>query len=422
MRRGAGFETLLRCAVLALALVLPFLLGLLTTYVLLLLLIIIVGYLALQQRTARPSLDLAGKLFFLAFLVMAADIAINAMRAGHWHDLLYAFDFGMLVFYGPLAALLDRGAKPANSGIVANVALAGTLFALLIGIVFEVVQQPYRFEGINSDPIRFSDTAVLTGFLSLMGVLAFPGPRRWIYLLGPPSSLAVAVMTGSRSALLAFPLLLVLAIVVLVERKRVALAVIAASTAAGALVVALLAQWFSVDRAASAIPLVRHLLTGATVTDETTLQRFAIYRAGVQAFWQSPILGVGWHNKMEAIRPYLPPEYESLANLTHLHDEVLNFAVGMGVVGVLVYLALLVVPIVVCLKSPRDSQFRARLYGCILLVASYVTLGLADVMLSFELHTALYVAFTALLLSYCRDRPAAKSDVDRTATPAGLEV
>jgi len=27
-------------------------------------------------------------------------------------------------------------------------------------------------------------------------------------------------------------------------------------------------------------------------------------------------------------------------------------------------------------------------------------------MLGFELHTALYVVLTALLLSYCRDRPA----------------
>jgi O-antigen ligase len=229
-------------------------------------------------------------------------------------------------------------------------------------------------------------------------------------------------MTGTRSALLAFPLLLVLAIVMLIERKRVALAVIAASTAVGALVVALLAQWFSAERAATALTLVRHLLTGGTVSDETTLQRFAIYRAGVQAFWQSPIFGVGWHQKMEAIRPNLPPEYESLANLTHLHDEVLNFAVGMGIVGVLVYLALLVVPIAVCLKSPRDSQFRARLYGCTLLVGSYVTLGLADVMLSFELHTALYVVLTALLLSYCRDRPAARIAVDQTATFGGLEA
>ena len=96
-----------------------------------------------------------------------------------------------------------------------------------------------------------------------------------------------------------------------------------------------------------------------------------------------------------------------LATLPHLHDEVLNFAVGSGVIGVGIYVLLLLTPLIVCLRSPRDGQYRTRLYGCVMLVGSYFTLGLADVMIGFELHTALFVALTALLLSYCRDRPAA---------------
>jgi len=405
LRSYAGFETLLRRTMLAATLVLPFALGMLTTYALLLVLIVIALYLALQPHPARPSLDLAGRVFLVAFLIMAADIAVIAISSNRWHDLVYALDFGMLVLYGPLAALYDRGANPRNSAVVANVALIGTLVALAIGLYLEL-QHPYRVAGINSDPIRFSDTAVVLGFLSLMGVLAYRGPRRWIYLLGPPAALVVTILSGSRSAMLALPLLVVLAIVMLIERKRVALAGVAAAIAAGGVAVAFLAERFSDERAMTLFTVARNLVTGASLSDDTTLQRFAIYRAGIQAFWQSPVFGVGWHQRMEAIRPLLPPEYKALADLPHLHDEVLNFAVGMGVVGVLVYLGLLVVPILVCLRSPRDSQFRARLYGCAVLVGSYVTLGLADVMLGFELHTALYVVLTALLLSYCRDRPA----------------
>jgi len=406
LRSYAGFETLLRRTMLAATLVLPFALGMLTTYALLLVLIVIALYLALQPHPARPSLDLAGRVFLVAFLIMAADIAVIAISSNRWHDLVYALDFGMLVLYGPLAALYDRGANPRNSAVVANLALIGTLFAAVVAVVFEVQQRPYRVGGINSDPIRFSDTAVVLGFLSLMGVLAYRGPRRWIYLLGPPAALVVTILSGSRSAMLALPLLVVLAIVMLIERKRVALAGVAAAIAVGGVAVAFLAERFSDERAITLFTVARNLVTGASLSDEATLQRIAIYRAGIQAFWQSPVFGVGWHQRMEAIRPLLPPEYKALADLPHLHDEVLNFAVGMGVVGVLVYLGLLVVPILVCLRSPRDSQFRARLYGCAVLVGSYVTLGLADVMLGFELHTALYVVLTALLLSYCRDRPA----------------
>ena len=94
---------------------------------------------------------------------------------------------------------------------------------------------------------------------------------------------------------------------------------------------------------------------------------------------------------------------KALGGLPHLHNEVLNFAVGSGVVGVLVYLLLLSAPLVALARSPRDSQFRHRLYAIAILVASYILLGLADVMVGFETHTALYVAWSAVLLAYCRD-------------------
>ena len=247
MRSYAGFETLLRRTMLAATLVLPFALGMLTTYALLLVLIVIALYLALQPHPARPSLDLAGRVFLVAFLIMAADIAVVAISSNRWHDLVYALDFGMLVLYGPLAALYDRGANPRNSAVVANVALIGTLVALAIGLYLEL-QHPYRVAGINSDPIRFSDTAVVLGFLSLMGVLAYRGPRRWIYLLGPPAALVVTILSGSRSAMLALPLLVVLAIVMLIERKRVALAVVAAAAVVGTAAVVFVSERASDER------------------------------------------------------------------------------------------------------------------------------------------------------------------------------
>ena len=74
-----------------------------------------------------------------------------------------------------------------------------------------------------------------------------------------------------------------------------------------------------------------------------------------------------------------------------------------GVFGIAVYLILLVTPVLCCLRSPRDSQYRTRLYGCSLLSISYFVLGLPDTMLSFTLHNTLYVVLTAMLLNYCRD-------------------
>jgi hypothetical protein len=61
------------------------------------------------------------------------------------------------------------------------------------------------------------------------------------------------------------------------------------------------------------------------------------------------------------------------------------------------------------LRSPRDSLFGARLYGIVILITSYFGLGLADVMLGFETHTALYVGWAAVLLAFCRDGNVAKA-------------
>ena len=400
------FETLLRRAVLALTLALPCLFGLLTTYLLLLLLLVTLAYLLLHWRQRALRLDLAGRLLLLGFAGLALLVAVSALLAGRPRDLLYALDFGMLVLYAPLASLYDRGAAPGNSIVVADLALAGVALALLVGVFEKLVYHPERVGNFASDPIRYADTATILGFLALIGLVSRTGRWRWLFLLGPVLALGAVLLSGSRSALLAFPLMLLIAAGMLVPHKRIALAIGAGAIALFAGLFAL-ADLLKISRAVTLIDVARNLVTGGAVADDSARQRFALYRAGLEAFWQSPLIGSGWHRRMEVTGQYLPPGDKVLATLPHLHDEVLNFAVGSGVIGVGIYVLLLLTPLIVCLRSPRDGQYRTRLYGCVLLVGSYFTLGLADVMIGFELHTALVVALTALLLSYCRDRPAA---------------
>ena len=400
------FETLLRRALLILTLVLPCLFGFMTTYVLLLLLVVAFVYLfGLQWRGERAlQLGLAGKLFLIAFVGLAALIALNAVLDGAPAEIRYGLDFGMFLLYAPLAGIYVRGAKPGNVVIVADLALAGTVVAFLLGVVEELVYHPERAGYLTSDPIRYADTAVILGFLSLMGLVARTSLRRWIYLLGPVLGLGAVLMSGSRSAMLAFPVMAIVAAVLLVRRKALAVGVGAGAVALFAAVFAL-ADFFNLSRALTILDVFRNLAGGGAIADESTRQRFVIYRAGLSAFWQSPWIGVGWHRRMAVAGQYMPPADKGLAALPHLHDEVLNFAVGGGVIAVLIYLMVIATPILACLKSPRDSQYQTRLYGCWLLVASYVSLGLADVMISFELHTSLFMALTALLLAFCRDTP-----------------
>jgi len=174
----------------------------------------------------------------------------------------------------------------------------------------------------------------------------------------------------------------------------------------GALAVtAILALLLLQGRAATMLTIFQQLASGSAVVDETTRIRLEFYEAGWQAFLQSPWIGHGWANLMEAATPHLRPEYLEFTRYRQLHNDVLNFAVAGGVVGIICYLLILATPLLGALASPRDALRGFRLYGASVLVVTYFFAGLTDLMFGFEFHTMLFVMLTAILLGYCRERP-----------------
>jgi O-antigen ligase len=391
-------EDLLHRAVLATTLVLSCLTGFATSYLLLVLAVIAAGYLLL--RRAGFVFDGAGRLFVAAFVGLAILFALSAERPA---DVLFAINFVAFLAYVPLATLLGRAAGPGNTQTVARLALAGAAIGCAGSLVDVYVFHSARAGTLwlITDTVRLGNTAVLLGFLSLIG-LAQPGDRRrWLFLLGPVLAAIVALLTGTRGAMFAIPVLAVGSVFLIVRNKWIA-AVLGAGVVAG-----LLAAGFSgiIDngRLDAMIGVFRELADGAPVTDEAMAIRFKLYEAGWQAFEQSPLFGHGWARLMSSVEPFLAGADKTYAKLPHLHNEVLNFAVFGGVAGVAIYLVLIAMPIIIALRSRRDGQYRARLAGTGILALGYVVLGLPDTMLSFDLHTALYVALVATLLAYCRD-------------------
>jgi len=406
-----AFESALRRVLLAVTLVLPCLLGFLTTYLLLILLLVALAYSLLvgYRRGFIVRFDVTSWWLLVGWLILAGVNTIDALAAGQPHDIVYAIDFGMLLLYAPLATLYERAAGPSNAARLADLALSGVVLSALFAIVDELIYHPDRAGFfVNNDPIRLGDTTLILGFLALMGVVAHTGWRRWIYFAGPVLAVLVGLLTGARSALLVFPALAILAAAFLIRQRMIATLIGGAAVALFGLV-ATLAIVFHDERVTSVIQIARGAFGGGDVADEATRQRFALYEAGAEVFGQSPILGVGWHRRMDAVADRLPDADKVLAALPHLHNEVLNFAVGLGLAGVFAYVVLLAAPIVGLWRSPRDTQYPLRRYGVALIVVSFVLLGLADVMLGFETHTALYVAWVAAILGLCLDRPTASA-------------
>ena len=404
--RGADpAETVLRRAVLVLAIGLSALLGYFTTYALLVVLVLVALYFVARRRSIPVPFDPTARLFLFSFVLLFIPAAFTMHEPA---DLLQTLNFAALLLYAPLAALFRRAAAADNSRKVADFALFGTAAGLVVSMYFTYVEGQAR-AGLGSfftDPIRLSNTALILGFFGMLGAAASRGRTRFIYFIGPLMALAVIFACGTRSALIAFAMLLFVAALLLVRHRWLAL-LVSVGLAAGFALLGYLAD-VAGARSSTLFDILGRLASGDDPADLGTAIRFILYRAGSEAFLDSPLVGHGWGRLMSSITPYLAPDELVHAQLPHLHDDALNFAVAAGVFGLAVYLVLLATPIVMCIRAPRDSQYRARLYGSALLTVSYFVLGLPDTMLSFALHNTLYVVLTAVLLNYCRDGAASQ--------------
>ncbi|MEO7913301.1 MAG: O-antigen ligase family protein [Roseiflexaceae bacterium] len=400
-----------RIAILALTLVLCCAFGLVTPYLLAIIGMVLAVRMAMARELLAAYREATAKLFVFAFAVLVVCYAITARQPG---DVAFAINFIMLLLFAPIRAELAKAARPGNARRIANLAALGTVVALGVALFRLVILGELRADSIMFGAILLANTAVLLGFLSVIGTLT-EGPNRWAYLLTPLLGVVVASLTGSRGPMIAILPLIVVAAIFVARHHKIA-PWRAALSATGYAAVCAAIVWSMQGRATTLFSAIGQAAKtgamgagatmgarGSEIADSSTQIRLDLYRAGYQAFLENPIFGHGWARLMSAAYPYLPADKTPYAELPQLHNDIVNFSVAAGLVGVAVYLLLLAAPLAGVLRTPRDSQFNVRLYGGIVLLVAYACDGLTDLMLGFEFHTALYVCLTAVLIGYCQD-------------------
>jgi O-antigen ligase len=239
------------------------------------------------------------------------------------------------------------------------------------------------------------------GFIAAGAALFLPGRKGLAYLVAPAAAIIATVITGSRGPLVAVPFLGLL-LTWFLWRHRFGADRRALLPSAGVLVLlGVIGIAALATRGGSIVAIGSGLLSGEQVVDETTGYRFALYAAGWQSFLQSPWIGHGWANIMPSVEALL--DSEMLRELPQLHNDVINFAVAAGVIGVAAYFVIVSAPLVGALLGPRDSLRTFRLYAASVLVITYMGGGLTDLMFGFEFHTWLFGMLTAIVLGYCRE-------------------
>lgn len=334
------------------------------------------------------------------FLLLALCFSITALQP---RDALFALNFISL----PLAAVVFAvAARPATAAAAAQtlavLCLAGALSALVVAANDIFLRGLSHVYGFNMGPHVASRLALTLGFVSLVGVFVTRSPWRYILYLGPIAALLVTVLSGTRGALLAVPgFAMVFATFLWLNRSDRRQLWWMAAAAALALAGLLVAS----DRFASLLGLLAKLASGQAVADGSANERLQMLSAAWELFQQSPIIGHGWAHFAALAHPIIGSIVWGGADdrWFQFHNDLANFAVAAGLVGVVCWLALLAAPVAGALASPRDSLFRARLYVCVQLSVSYFVFGLTDFTLGYDLPTTLYAFLTAIVLGALRD-------------------
>ncbi len=328
-------------------------------------------------------------LFALAFLLIATS-ALGAMRQPA--DLLALVPYLAPLCFLPFAHFLsDRVQNLARLALVgAGIGLA-TALALRYGI-----GNPRAGEGsFITDPYRLAVTTLLCATLAL-GALFTQDRWRWVSLLGLLAAAATIWLTGSRTALLGVPALLLITALCFVRKPRAIVALLAgtAALAAAALFIELpgrsrMRLW---DVLAS-------IANGDAIADESIWVRLRLWGDALRDIPNAPLFGHGWGDwLMVPLRARFPADLESLHTIQHKHNDALHLAMASGALGVAAWLLLLATPLAGYLALPNERRTRQRLHAILVLTGGYLVLGLADIMLASPAQLTLYVALTAIVL------------------------
>lgn len=219
-----------------------------------------------------------------------------------------------------------------------------------------------RLSLLVGNPLPFAGALLSLGFMCLLGWDARGPISRMLGLASMGLAvLVVAFWSQSRGATLAALPLLALALWYLRPQPWVLLsgALILIGFAALVLDVGGAGQIV----AASNSRLMQGLATlaGDPAADASTWIRLVIYKAGLAAWWDSPIFGYGVSQRFWAVVPYLPSDFGH--RFSHLHNTFITHAVAGGIIGLTALMAVLLTPFAIHRLSRPQPHAQALPIG-----------------------------------------------------------
>lgn len=352
-------------------------------------------------------------LFIVAYAIFAFSVVFPARPEG---SAIFVFDFIPFVLAIGLYAGLCRIDRETLVILFGYGSLLGVLFSFGIG-AFQVFSEGLpRANGIGGSAIYYANISLLLGFLALTPAFSTKG-WRWYFIAGPILGIAAAFLSGSRSTLPVGAVLVLVFVVHMAMRHRLAdhaktwlVAILAFAGVVGIMATALfVVDNLAIARIAATFDQTAALLQGNDIGDRSMAYRFDFYASGIAAFMEAPWTGHGWHQAFNAAAPFMDvydPARDSAGAVRHLHNDALNFAVSFGIPGFVAYALALAAP----LASWWRNRPRAIGYGsyCVFgVVLAYLVMGLTDTNFVYEAPKVMF-CFTAAGAAALASRRASK--------------
>ncbi len=309
--------------------------------------------------------------------------------------------FAPLFLIWPLLVLLRSAGSngPIDPAFPASFALLGVAGAMVIALNDHFVLGLDRAGGSVANPIHFGDIVTAAGFLALVGWFSNCGRWRWLFLLGPVFALVAVLLSGSRGPLLGYLALLIASLGYIVSTSRWAWrGVIFAGLGVAALAVAITFLGLSDQTGALRVfANLGEIIRSGTTSDSSTAERLVMYQAAWAAFQTAPIFGYGLVDFVSKTAAFAVPGTMS-STLPHLHNDIADFAVSGGVVGLMGYVLFLLAPLVEAIMAPAGPNRRAARFAGLSLSLGYFVMGLTNAMFGILMLTVFF-AFGAAIVS-----------------------
>jgi len=309
--------------------------------------------------------------------------------------------FAPLFLIGPLITVFSRTSFRIGPGMIGTLAAIGAALAMLVAVYDAFVLHSPRAGGIVANPIHFADVVVALGFLSLVGLF---GEKRskWVAVAGALFALIAVVLSGTRGAIVTIipvaGIILVLAALWGGLGRRSWLVVgVLVLIAVGGVVGTIQSGWSPVTRV---IATATSMLETGKTEDSSDNARMLMYQAAYNAFLQSPFYGHGMIGFTKIAADTMPPELNTPV-YDHLHNDVADFAVTGGIIGVIAYFCILLSPIAEAWTA-RGPHRRSAQLGAITLSSAYFLMGLTNATFGILMLTVTFAVAAAAIAHLSR--------------------